>query len=202
MRRIALALLAAALACAGSSHLVLDLEHRAPMRKEELPEGISRVVWAVTISDERGDDPHFLCDAGGQVLSQRPVSQVVRDAVESELRVRDLRVAAPEEADVILHIELQDFLCWAAVQGRAQGIHGKIQAELSLKINPGGREVYWTTLTQEAFRVPSAGRDEKRETLLHKSLDQLLGDFAQHVATHPDLMIEIQELQARRELPD
>jgi hypothetical protein len=202
VRALPALLVAAALGC-GSTHLVLDFEHRAEVREEELPAGISRVIYAVSVADDRGDDPNFVCDVGGEVLSKRPVPQLVREAVESELRVRDLNVVAnPDEADVVLHIALQEFLCWAGIQRGAQGIHGKIQAELGLRLMPGNREVYWTTLTQEAFRVPSVSQRQGREGLLRSALEDVLGRFAEHVATHPDLMIEIQQLQARGELPE
>jgi hypothetical protein len=45
-------------------------------------------------------------------------------------------------------------------------------------------------------------RSEKPEQLMQKSLEAALDQFAQRVATHPDLMIEIQRLQAKGELPD
>jgi hypothetical protein len=202
VRWIAL-LTAAALACGGAAHHVLELEHRAVVHDEELPAGVSRVIYAVTLNDERGEDPHFVCNVGSDVLSQRPVPELVREAVEAELRVRDLRVVAtPDEADVVLHLELHDFLCYVGAQGRAVGVRGKIQAELGLRLMPGEREVYWTTLTEESFRVPPSTQREKPETLMRRTLEDVLDRFAQHVATHPDLMIEIQRLQARGELPE
>jgi hypothetical protein len=111
-------------------------------------------------------------------------------------------VSDPEEADVNLHIELHDFLCWVGAKNGAMGIHGRIQAELGLRLMPGRREVYWTTLTQQSFRVPGAARRQKREELMRRALEDVLDAFAQRVAGHPDLMIEIQQLQARGELPE
>jgi hypothetical protein len=190
------------LGCGGGGHLVLELEHRAVVREERLPAGISRVVYAVTLDDERGDDEHYLCSVGRELLSARPVPQVVREAVEAEMRVRDLRVATPAEADVVVHIVLHDFLCWTGMKSGAVGVHAKIEAELGLRLMPGQNEVYWTTLTQQAFRVPPARRDVKPEQIFRRALEDVLDGFAQHVATHPDLMIRIQELQARGELPE
>jgi hypothetical protein len=189
------------LGCGGGGHLVMDLEHRPEVRAEQLPAGISRVVWAVTLDDERGDDEHYLCNVGREILSARPVPQLVREAVEAEMRVRDLRVALPDEADVVVHIVLHDFLCWTGLKSGSVGVHGKIEAELGLRLMPGQKEVYWTTLTQQAFRVPSTRR-EKPEQVFRRALEDVLDGFAQHVATHPDLMIRVQEMQARGELPE
>ena len=200
MKRTALLVCAAALACAGGSgHVVLDLEHRAVVSDEPLPAGVARLIYAVTLTDDRGeDDANYICDVGRQVLSQRPVREIVKDAVEAELRVRDLRVApTPAEADVVLHLELHEFMCSVGA-----GLRGKVQAEVGLRLMPGEREAYWTTVTEESFGAPAATRREKPEQLLLKTMERTLAEFAKRVATNPDLMIEIQRLQARGELPD
>jgi hypothetical protein len=199
--RAALLLVASAALACGTTGLVVPLEHRPVTREDPLPEGVARLVYAVTLDDERGeDDVNYLCRLDRDVLSERPVPQVVREAVETELRVRDLRVAAPEDADVVIHIELHDFTCKLGRKSGASGIDARVEAELGLRLNPGAREVYWTTLNQHAFRVPSPSQ-KGIEPVVRRALDAALDAFAQHVATHPDLMIQIQDLQARGELP-
>jgi hypothetical protein len=203
VNRLAALLVATALGCAGGGPLVIPLEHKAVVHEEELPAGVSRVVYAVTLADERGEDENFLCNAGRDILSERPVPQVVREAVEAEFRVRDLRVvASPEEADLVVHITLHEVNCSMGVKSGAVGLRGKIDAEVGLRVMPGKREVYWTTLTQQSFRVPPGDRNTKPEVIIRRAFEEVLDGFAQHVATHPDLMIEIQELQARGELPE
>jgi hypothetical protein len=202
MQRIAPFAVAFLLGCAGGGGgLVLPLEHRAVAREEPLAAGISRLVWAVTLDDERGEDENYLCTADRDILSERPISHVVREAVESELRVRDLRVATPDEADVVIHIALHDVGCTTGMKSGAFGLRAKIEAEVGLRVMPGQREVYWTTLTQTSFRVPPGDRNTKREVIFRRAFEEVIDGFAQHVATHPDVMIKIQELQSKGELP-
>jgi hypothetical protein len=190
------------LACGGSGHLVLALEHKPPLREDLPPAGVTRPVYAVTLDDERGDDENFLCNVGGDVLSERPIAQVVREAVEAELRVRDFRLAPPEEADVVIHITLHDVGCSVGRKTGAVGLRAKVDSEVGLLLMPGKREVYWTTVNHTGFAVPPADRNTKPDAVYRRAFQEALDGYARHVATHPDLMIEIQQLQARGELPE
>jgi len=64
MRRLGLLAVVLLLACGGSGHLVLALEHKPPLRDDPPPAGVTRPVYAVTLEDERGDDENFLCNLG------------------------------------------------------------------------------------------------------------------------------------------
>jgi len=190
------------LACGGSGHLVLALEHKPPMREDAPPAGVTRVVYAVTLDDERGDDENFLCNVGTDVLSERPIAQVVREAVEAELRVRDFRLAPPDEADAVIHIALHDVGCTVSSRSGAIGLRAKVESEVGLRLMPGQREVYWTTVNHTGFAVPPADRNTKKEAVYRRAFQDVLDGYARHVAQHPDLMIEIQRLQAEGQLPD
>lgn len=202
MRAIACLGVVLLLACGGSGHLVLALEHKPPVREDPPPAGVTRVVYAVTLDDERGDDENFLCNAGRDVLSERPIAQVVREAVEAELRVRDFRLAPVEEADVVIHIALHDVGCNLGRKSGAIGLRAKVDSEVGLRLMPGQREVYWTTVNHTGFAVPPADRGTKQDAIFKRAFQEALDGYARHVAGHPDLMIEIQRLQAQGELPE
>jgi hypothetical protein len=176
--------------------MVVKLEHRAKALEDPLPEGATQLVWGVTLDDQRGEDENFVCQAGREVLSDRPVAAVVREAVEAELRIRDMRVGAPKDANVVLHIVLHDFGC----RGSRRGLEGYVDSEIGLRLMPEGREVYWTTLNERAAR-PATPSIRDFEQLMQLALQDAVERFARHVATHPDVMIEIQKLQERGKLP-
>jgi hypothetical protein len=190
-----LVLLPFVLACAGFSPN-LPLAHAPPPRTTPRAAYLDRLTLAVVVNDEREDEcGDVLCRPGlRRVRSQRPVNDVVRDALVQELRMRDLRLVPADRADVVIDIALKDFHCWEEKQpyllGSLERRTAFARIDSIVYLRSAGREAWWVT---QRHRVRS-GRQRRTRPYYHfyDAFQQLLDRFAQRLADHPDLLIRLQ----------
>ena len=188
-------------ACAGFSPN-LPIAHTPPHRASARIAYLDQLKLAVVVKDEREDVPGpVLCHPGlRRVRSQRAVDAVVRDALIQELRMRDLRVAPAEDADVVIEVSLHDFYCWEEKEpyllGSLERRSAFARIDSIVYLRAPGHETWWVT---QRHRVRS---DRQRRTRpyyhFYDAFQLLLDRFAQRLADHPDLLIRIQRVAQDR----
>ncbi len=192
LRSVALALALAAPACGHT----LDVEHRP--KPSALPAaGLQRLVFLVEVEDVRAGDPRELGSgaggfpSGGSLSLSRNAADVVRDAVQNQLRSHDLRVVDdPARANARLRISLDHVYCCSQV---GDGLRATLEGEVTV-VDRAGRGRGPTVIVSRIGR-PVSGFTSGRT--YQRAFEAALGDFAARAVRHPDVLIALQQVAAQ-----
>jgi uncharacterized lipoprotein YajG len=186
-----------ALACAVSGEVTLA--HHPPGRPPLQAAGVHRMSFAVEVLDERpGDDPRLVAQppgwwGHGTLRSRREVALDVREALEMELRSRDLRVVEPGRSDLLVRVRLEHLWCSENQGGglaRAD-LLALVDAMVAVVDAKSGRLLVEEPFTARAdSRAVSFGAMQGRYELV---LNEALARFAARVVRHPDFLIAAQK---------
>jgi uncharacterized lipoprotein YajG len=187
----------AALACAVSGEVALV--HRPPSRPPLEAAGVHRMSFAVEVHDERpGDDPRLVAQppgwlGRGTLRSRRDVALDVREALETELRSRDLRVVEPARSDLLVRVRLEHLWCSESEGGRPAraDLLALVDAMVAVVDAKTGRLLLEEPFTARAeSRAVSFGAMQGR---YERVLNEALARFAARVVRHPDFLIAAQK---------
>ncbi len=180
----------------------VDLGHYPTSAEPLRYEGLHRVSFSVEVRDRRGtDSPLEVGRRRGSALFKPPVRSrndpvdAVRRAIIEELRVRDLRVQPIGQGDVLLRVELEGLFVSALESGR---IRGHVQGVLEVVDTRSGQVVV-TRIIEARSRYDALLLTSRK---YEWALNSAIGDFAGRVVRHPDGLIAVQTIAARRELKE
>lgn len=179
-----------------------------PGRARPLPAaGLHDVSYCVSVVDDRlTDDPLRVGQRRGPLFFRPSVrarsepAEAVRRAVIAELRSRDLKVTPEQACDVHFHIHLEQLFV-STPDGADMGDldRGTIRA------NAQGLVEVWDHRRDELQGSHVVDADSHFQSLIltarkyEWTLNEALGEFARRVVRHPDGLIAIQEIGARRQ---
>ncbi len=168
--------------------------HRPPARPPLDAAGVHRMSFAVEVLDERpGDDPRLVAEPSGwggrsTLRSRRDVAVDVREALELELRSRDLEVVPVGRGDVLLRVRVEHLFC---SPGSSADLVALVDAMVAVIDVRSGRLLLEEPFTARA-ETPRA-RLGLLSSRYEAVLNEALARFAARVVRHPDVLIAVQK---------
>jgi hypothetical protein len=181
--------------------MTLDLDYVPGEPRPLQAVGIHALKYSVAVVDGRVRRGSLeLCRRGGafggKVRASRDLRRVVANALAAELHNHDLSVVRMRDSDLALEIVLVEWICGIRQVGGRTELYSLIEGDVSVRDTATGG-VPLGDLRFEVMKRRNVG-SVIPGSQYEGVIEEALGEFARRVVRHPDVLIAVQAVSARR----